>query len=30
MTLENGTLIPYYLNEEEGWSLPAENLREII
>jgi len=26
MTLEKGTLIPYYLDEEKGWSLDAEEL----
>jgi len=30
MTLEKGTLIPYYLDEDKGWSLDADELREVI
>lgn len=26
MTLESGTLVPYYLDEETGWSLNVEEL----
>lgn len=31
MTLEQGTLVPYYLEEENNWSLPKpEDLRQLI
>jgi hypothetical protein len=30
MTLEKGTLIPYYLDEEKGWSLDEESLKNVI
>ena len=30
MTLESGTLVPYYLNEEEGWSVNTESIMETI
>ena len=30
MALERGTLVPYYLDEEAGWSLDAEKLTETI
>ena len=28
MTLYGGELIPYYLNEEQGWGLDIEDLRK--
>jgi len=30
MTLESGTLVPYYLDEEKGWAVDAETLLESI
>jgi aspartate/methionine/tyrosine aminotransferase len=30
MALERGTLVPYYLDEEAGWSLDAEGLTATI
>ena len=30
MTLDQGTLVPYYLNEDEGWSLAEEDLKTAL
>jgi alanine transaminase len=30
LTLQRGELLPYYLNEDEGWTLDAEALEKKI